>query len=137
MPASAYRELFANSTELRREVHKYMEMLLAESRQNVACNALHTVENRLARCLLDVSDRTKSRRLPITQDAISQLLGVQRTTIAASVSGLQRQGLIRSGRGSIEIRDMEGLQEATCSCRESLAYVRQDIQSRTVDVCEA
>lgn len=137
LPASAYRELFSNSSVLRREIHKYVEVLLAESRQNVACNALHTVENRLARALLDVCDRSGANRLPITQDAISQLLGVQRTTIAASVSALQKQGLVRSGRGAIEIVDLEGLKAATCSCRETLAYVREDIQSRTEDVCEA
>lgn len=137
LPASVYRELFGNSSSLRREIHKYVEILLAESRQNVACNALHTVENRLARALLDVKDRSGDLRLPVTQDAISQLLGVQRTTVAASVSALQRQGLIRSGRGIIEILDLDGLKAATCSCRETLAYVRDDIQSRTADACEA
>ena len=106
MPASAYRELFSESAGLRTAIHRYVELLLAEARQFVACNALHTVENRLARILLEVSDRSDTRPLPITQDSLSQLLGVQRTTVAAGVSALQRQGLIRGGRGAIEILDV-------------------------------
>lgn len=137
MPASAYRDLFLHSPELRRTVHKYVESLLAESRQNIACNALHSVESRLARALLEIGDKTRSDRLPVTQEALAQLLGVQRTTVAATVSALQRQGMVRSGRGAVEILGRDALEQTACSCRETLAFVRRDIQSRTADVCEA
>ncbi|MCR5876872.1 Crp/Fnr family transcriptional regulator [Phenylobacterium sp. J426] len=136
-PAAVYRALHEASPGLRTAVHKYMETLLAEARQNVACNALHTVDNRLARTLVDACDKSRSLQLPITQEALAQLLGVQRTTIAASVSALQRAGLIRSGRGPLEVVDYERLEEAACSCRETLAFSRREIQSRNAPVCEA
>lgn len=136
MPAGVYRRLFADSAELRLSVHKYVEILLAEARQHVACNALHSVDKRLARTLLEFSDKRRSHHLPITQHALSQLLGVQRTTVAASVSDLQRQGLIRSGRGALDITDKAGLEATACACRETLAFTRRDIHSRAMDPCE-
>jgi CRP-like cAMP-binding protein len=137
-PAATYRALYDSSTSLRTAIHKYVEILTVEARQYVACNALHGVENRLARTLLDAADKFGSTRLPITQVALAQLLGVQRTTVAAAISGLQRSGQIRSGRGGgLEILDVPRLEVSACSCRESLAFARRDIQSRDVDSCEA
>lgn len=136
--AANYRALYDSSSALRTAIHKYVESLMVEARQYVACNALHSVENRLARTLLDAADKFGSARLPITQVALAQLLGVQRTTVAAAVSALQRSGQIRSGRaGGIEILEPQRLAQSACSCRESLAFARQDIQSRDVASCEA
>lgn len=137
MPAGTYRRLFSASHGLRQAIHMYVEMLLVEARQNVACNALHTVENRLARTLLEISHKRQALQLPITHHALSQFLGVQRTTIAASVTGLQRAGMVRSGRGMIEIVDRERLEAASCTCHETIAFVREDLQSRVEPVCEA
>lgn len=138
-PAAVYRALYEASSALRTAIHKYVETLVVEARQYVACNALHSVENRLARTLLDAADKSGSRYLPITQEALSHLLGVQRTTVAAAVSGLQRAGQIRSGRRGpgLEILDYQRLEAAACSCRASLAFARQDIQSRKPPVCDS
>ncbi len=135
-PAAAYRTLYEASHALRTAVHKYVETLLVEARQNVACNALHAVEHRLARTLLEACDKSGSLRLPITQLAIAQLLGVQRTTVAAAMSALQRNGSIRKGRGGgVEVLDYPRLEAAACSCRDSLAYARRDIRSRSIQIC--
>ena len=136
VPAAAYREAFGVSPGLRNQIHRYIEMLLVEARQFVACNALHTVENRLARSLLDAHDRAKSTSLSLTQDALAQLLGVQRTTIAAAISTLQREGLVRSGRGVVEIINLAGLERASCSCRQTVAYARREIQASPAEPCE-
>lgn len=136
LPASAYRELFAQSPNLRRSIHMYVEVLLAEGRQSTACNALHSVENRLARILLDMRDKARRDHLPVTQEALSQLLGVQRTTIAASISSLQKRRVIKSGRG-VEVLDADGLADSACSCRDTLAFLCSDIQSAADTVCEA
>jgi len=136
--AGTYRALYDSSASLRTAVHKYVETLMVEARQYVACNALHSVENRLARTLLEASDKCRSMRLPITQLALSQLLGVQRTTVAAAISSLQRGGSIRTERsGGLEITDYPRLENAACSCRESLAFARQDIQVRPTSSCDA
>lgn len=136
--AANYRALYEASSALRTAVHKYMETLMVEARQYVACNALHNVENRLARTLLDACEKCASNKLPITQVALAHLLGVQRTTVATAISALQRGGSIRTGRaGGIEVLDHALLEATACTCRDSLAYVRTDIQSRTVAVCDA
>jgi len=136
--AANYRALYDSSSSLRTAMHKYVESLMVEARQYVACNALHSVENRLARTLLDAADKFGSPKLPITQVALAQLLGVQRTTVAAAVSVFQRTGQIRSGRGGgIEILEPQRLAQSACSCRESLAFARHDIQSREIASCDA
>ena len=137
LPAAVYRELFTASEGIRAAVHRYCEVLMAESRQSVACNALHSVENRLARTLLEFAEKSRSAQAPVTQDALSQLLGVQRTTVAAALSALQKAGLVRGGRGVVEIIDAAGLEQAACSCFETLAFIRADIQSRVSSVCES
>lgn len=135
--AATYRALYESSLSLRTAVHKYIETLLVEARQNVACNALHGVEHRLARTLLEACDKSGSLRLPITQGALAQLLGVQRTTVAAAVSSLQRSGAIRTGRaGGLEVLDYAAVEAAACSCRASLAFSRNDIRSRSVQICD-
>lgn len=136
-PAQTYRALYESSAALRTAVHKYMESLLAEARQHAACNAIHSVENRLARTLLEACDKSDSLKLPITQQALAELLGVQRTTIAAAISNLQRDGCIRTDRGrGVEVLDYEGLEASTCSCRDSLAFARHDIESRSQETCD-
>src|SRR6202163_3475721 len=83
-----------------------------------ACNALHDVEARMARWLLQSRDRIESTAIPLTQEALSQLLGVRRTTVTHVVRKLRMSGAIRSDRrGLIEI-DRTRLEEATCECYE-------------------
>lgn len=136
---TVYRTLYVSSPALRAAMHKYMETLLVEARQNVACNALHTVENRLARTLLEAGDKFGSTKLPITQVSLAHLLGVQRTTVAAAISALQRAGTIRTGRGGggVEVLNSAALEAAACSCRDSLLFVRREIQASDPAVCDA
>jgi len=138
LPAQAYRDLFDRSATLRTTVHKHAELVIAEARQFVACNALHTVESRTCRALLDLSDRRLGdRRLPVTREAIAQILGVQRTTVVGAVASLQRAGLLRSSRRLIEITDVGGLRRASCGCREAIAFARREIHASEQTACEA
>ncbi|MBX9739271.1 MAG: Crp/Fnr family transcriptional regulator [Beijerinckiaceae bacterium] len=138
MRASAYRELYDASPNLRTAVHKHIELILAESRQFVACNAIHPVEGRLSRSLLDGLDKSDpDTTLPLTQEALAQMLGVQRTTVAVCVSALQKQGLLRNGRGAIEVLDRSGLEKAACACRKALQFIRQEIYSSHSESCDA
>jgi hypothetical protein len=83
-----------------------------------ACNALHSVEARTARWLLHIHDRIDGNLIPLTQEALSQLLGVRRTTVTHVVRNLRVSGAIRSDRrGLIEI-DRPRLEEAACECCE-------------------
>jgi CRP-like cAMP-binding protein len=133
-----YRELFGACSSLRTAVHKYVELLLAESRQFVLCNAIHPVERRLSRFILDALDRSGSETvLALTQESLAQNLGVQRTTVAACASALQRDGLIRSGRGTLEVLDRPGLERAACSCRPTLEFMRLELNRSTLTACDA
>lgn len=137
MRASDYRALYDNSPGLRTAVHKHVEVILAESRQSVACNAIHAVESRLSRALLESADKCDGADIvALTQESLAQMLGVQRTTIAVSVSSLQKQGGLRSGRGSVELNRDE-LEKTACSCREILQLLRVEIRTTRSASCDA
>jgi DNA-binding transcriptional MocR family regulator len=81
-----------------------------------ACNALHPVQARMARWLLHIHDRIDGSALPLTQETLSELLGVRRTTVTHVVRKLRASGAVRSNRrGLVEI-DRPRLEEATCEC---------------------
>lgn len=138
MRAAQYRQLFDRSRALKTAVHKYVELLLTEARQLVVCNALHSVENRLSRCMLEALERACLERiLPMTQETLSRMIGSQRTTVAVAMSNFQREGLVRGSRGAIEILNPGGLERLACSCRRTVRYAAAEIQSSDDEACEA
>jgi CRP-like cAMP-binding protein len=97
---------------------------LGRSSAFAACNALHTVEGRMARWLLHVHDRVDGDVLPLTQETLAEFLGVRRTTVTHVVCKLRASGAIRSNRrSSIEI-DRPRLEAAACEC---YAFMRRRI----------
>ena len=134
--ADHYRELFDHSAALRTSIHRHIEALLVEQRQLVACAALHTVESRLCRVLLEASERSHGGNvLQLTQEALAQILGVQRTTIAVTASTLQKAKLIKTARGAVELLDLNGLEAAACACRATIMYASDEIYSSRAKVC--
>jgi CRP-like cAMP-binding protein len=99
---------------------RHEQVLLAQSQQSGACNASHMVEARLSRWLLRTRDLVQSDDLPITQEFLGQMLGVQRTSISIVAGALQKAELIRYRRGHIKVLDVDGLQEAACECYETV-----------------
>jgi CRP-like cAMP-binding protein len=95
---------------------RYADALLAQMMQSVACNALHRTEERCARWLLATQDRAGDRMIQLTQEALAEMLGVQRTTVTAVTGVLQERGLIRTHRGRVEVLDRAGLERAACEC---------------------
>lgn len=95
---------------------RYADALLAQLMQSVACNALHSVEERCARWLLSTHDRAGDHIIQLTQESLAEMLGVQRTTVTAVVHGLESRGLVRRHRGRVEIVDRKGLERASCEC---------------------
>jgi CRP-like cAMP-binding protein len=136
--AEHYRELFDHSAALRNAIHRHIEALLVEARHLVACTALHSVESRMCRTLLDASDRSHGGNvLTLTQETLAQMLGVQRTTIAVTASTLQKNGLIRTGRGNLELLDRAKLETTACACRRTISYAAAEIYTSREKVCEA
>lgn len=137
MAAEDYRRLYDACGGLRTAVHKYVEILLTEARQFVACNALHSVEARLCRSVLEALERSgDSRLLPVTQEVLAEMLGVQRTTVTAAVSQLQAVGALRSSRGVLEVLDRSALERAACCCRETVRLARDEIYASDETVCD-
>lgn len=91
------------------------DVMTANLQQSAACNALHGLEARLARWLLHAHDRHDSDKLPLTQEFLSQMLGVRRTTVSVAAKALQKAGLVRYRRANIEI-DRAGLEALSCEC---------------------
>ena len=111
-----FRAALRHSGAIRRAVQIHTRALLAQFQHVAACNALHSVEARLARWLLHIHDRAHGDMLPLTQEALSELLGVRRTTVTQVVRKLRASGAIRSNRrSSIEI-DRPRLEAAACEC---------------------
>jgi len=137
MSADDYRRMYAESEDLRTAVHKYVEILLTEARQFVACNALHSVEARLSRSILEALERSRDGRvLPATQETLAQMLGVQRTTVTAAIAQLQAAGAVRSARGVLEVTDPAALERAACCCRDTLRMARAEIYDSDENVCD-
>ena len=114
--ASALRSRAAVSPPLLGLLLRSAQTLVAQEEQSVACNALHAIESRLARWLLICRDRLSLPALPITQEYLAIMLGVQRTTVNAAAGALRGEGLIRYSRGQIEILNHEALERRSCEC---------------------
>jgi len=93
---------------------RYNDLLLAQVQQSVACNALHALEARLCRWLLQTHDCVDGDAIPLTQEFLGQMLGVRRTTVTIAARLLQSAGLIRYRRGLIHIVDRAALEEIAC-----------------------
>jgi CRP-like cAMP-binding protein len=95
---------------------RYAAVALRNAEQSILCNALHPVEERLARWLLVMHDRVGQDELPVTHEALAEMLGVRRPTVSLAAGALQQAGLIRYRRGIVQIRDRAGLEKAACEC---------------------
>lgn len=114
--ASIVRAEFLKGGMLQKLVHAFSYLQLVQITQSVLCNRLHEVDARLARWLLTSSDRMESDLLHLTQEFLSQMLGVSRSTVTVAAGEFQRQGLIGYSRGRIQILDRRGLASKTCEC---------------------
>jgi CRP-like cAMP-binding protein len=94
--------------------------LLGQVQITAACNALHPIEARLARWILQSSDRTRNDTIPLTQELLSQMLGVTRSSVSDAAAKLQDAGLIRYVRGTLKIVDRPALYARTCECYEAI-----------------
>ncbi len=116
IPAAVFREQYEACTALRTLINRYQSFILVQAQQSAACHAIHTVEARLCRRLLQSRGTLGSDTVNLTQDFLSHMLGVQRSTVSLSAHALQQAGLIRYSRGKVQIVDAFGLEESACEC---------------------
>jgi CRP-like cAMP-binding protein len=111
-----FQAILGSSNALNGAVQTHARALMAQFQHVAACNALHSVEARLARWLLHVHDRVEGNVLPLTQETLAEFLGVRRTTVTQVMSKLREQGAIRSNRRSLIEIDRPRLEAAACEC---------------------
>jgi CRP-like cAMP-binding protein len=113
-------EAFRREVDRRGAFHElmaqYAQALFGFVAQSTACNAVHSVEQRLARWLLMARDRMASDDFPLTQEFAAMMLGASRSTVTVVAGTLQRAGLITYHRGHVTIVDGETLEAASCEC---------------------
>ena len=116
MEAEAFREVAGRSSRFHDLLHLYTFTLMTQMSLSVACNRFHSVEKRLARWLLMMHDRAQVDEFRFTQDLISRMIGTHRPHVSTAVGNLHNAGLIRNGRGKIDILDRDGLIKTACEC---------------------
>jgi CRP-like cAMP-binding protein len=125
IPASRFHVAFSRSPAIRHAVQNYVKSMLIQFQVGAACNALHPVEARMARWMLQLRDAVEHDELPLTQHALAQILGVRRTTVTLLMRNLRARGAIRSDRrGFIEI-DPARLAAAACECH---SFMRSEVE---------
>ena len=110
------KRLATGSDTLRACFARHEEMALAQVQQVAACNALHGLEQRLSRWLLQARDLLNADVLPLTQNFLSQMLGVHRSSLTLVARRLQEAGLIDYRHGNIQVRNAEALKDVSCEC---------------------
>jgi CRP-like cAMP-binding protein len=111
-----FRAIASRSAAFRGLLARHQQALFVQAQQSAACNATHPVEARLARWLLHAHDLSDGNTLPMTQELLARMIGVQRNAISIVAHALQGAGIISYRRGRIEITDMEALRQTTCEC---------------------
>jgi CRP-like cAMP-binding protein len=101
---------------LHRLMHRYAVSLLTQVSQAAACNRFHSVDARLARWLLMTSDRLGTEEFRLTQEFMSNMLGVRREGVNKAAGVLQTGKLIHYSRGVITILNRRGLERNSCEC---------------------
>jgi CRP-like cAMP-binding protein len=123
---AAFTRAMQSMPAFRSLMYAYVQAFLEQVMVSVACNGAHSLKQRLARWLLMMRDRSDSDTLPITQDLLAEMLGVQRPSISNAAQKLERAGLIERGRRQVTILDRQGLTKASCECyqfvRSRLAF---------------
>ena len=107
---------FDSNKYVRDVMLKYTQAYIAQLSQNVACNRVHSIEQRLARWMLECRDRLRTDDISITHEFIAQMLGVRRAGISETAATLQARKLIEYGRKSLSIIDAPGLEAVSCGC---------------------
>jgi CRP-like cAMP-binding protein len=116
LDADVLRYEFDQGGALRQVLLLYTQAFLAQVSQTAACNRFHSIEERLARWLLQSRDFAQSNYLQLTQDFLSTMLGTRRASVTVAARTLQEAGLIQYNRGHISVLNQEGLELATCEC---------------------
>lgn len=118
--AAEFRHAVDQRPVLRHYVLRYAQAVLVQAGQNGACAARHSVEQRVARWLLQARDSLGQQEVPMTHALLSRLIGVRRASVTVMLGHLEDAGILRQERGGVTIPDPERLQQVTCDCYRAI-----------------
>lgn len=118
MKATAFRKMSNHGGVLQQILQRYSHSVLTQITQSAVCNQFHSVDARLARWLLMTHDRIGADEFQITQEFLSNMLGVRREGVSIAAGDLQKRKLIRYSRGRLMVLDRAGLEATSCGCYE-------------------
>jgi CRP-like cAMP-binding protein len=129
MTADTFRQEMNRRGAFYELITRYSQALVGVIMQSTACNAVHSVEQRLARWLLTAQDRMGTHEFPLTQEFVAMMLGATRPTVTVVAGTLQKAGLITYHRGRVAILDREKLESASCECYRATTNLLQRVTS--------
>jgi CRP-like cAMP-binding protein len=127
--AKAFCDAFARSVSLQMHVSRFNNALMAQVQQSALCNAVHVVDARLCRWLLEMQDRSGDK-LPLMQKSLARLLGVRRTTVTVAISKLRASGVLECRRGRIRISNRATLERYACECYSRVRHRTTEVTDR-------
>jgi len=130
MKAEAFRREMDRRGAFYELLTHYAQALVGFIMQSTACNAVHSVEQRLARWLLMARDRMDRDDFPLTQEFAAMMLGASRPTVTIVAGTLQKAGLITYHRGHVTILDRERLEAASCECYRAATDLLNAVTAR-------
>ena len=127
IPLKCLRAAMDLSDTFRTMMHRYIRARFVQVGQSVACNGLHSIEERVARWLLMAHDRARRDTFDVTQELLAEMLGVHRPSITVVARMMQSAGLIRYSRGVITVTNRKGLEATSCECYAVVRRAYSDI----------
>ncbi|KPH60876.1 Crp/Fnr family transcriptional regulator [Novosphingobium aerophilum] len=100
---------------------RYADCMMAQVFQSIACNAVHTIEQRAAKWLGAAVDRIGRNDVTMTQEQLASMMGIGRSYASRVLQRFKREGLVRTRRGGIAVSDRESLRSKACSCNDHVA----------------
>ena len=127
LPLRSLEEAKTESPALRQLFARYADCLMAQMFQSTACNAIHSIEQRVAKWLVAALDRAGDHVLPLTQDQLAGLLGVGRSYASRVLQTFRTDGIIETRRGAMLVKDLDALRARSCLCNDSVKHHFDDV----------
>jgi CRP-like cAMP-binding protein len=131
MAAGAFRREMDRQGSFYQLLNRYTQAHMGFIMQSTACNAMHSVEQRLARWLLLAHDRMARDEFPLTQEFVAMMLGAARPTVTVVAGTLQKAGLITYSRGKVTIVNRKKLESASCECYRTATSLLLAVTSKS------
>lgn len=109
-------EAFVRFPCVREAMLRYAKCLIIQLLESVACNSLHSAEERVSRWILHARDRVVDDTFQLTQAVISEALGLRRATVNGVCSRLMNEGSIAYSRGTLTMLDRGIVEGHACEC---------------------